>query len=93
MNDDKNGWWDMEEDLEKTQRPASPVERFVMPLFIVELYGGSQFIAPWSGDPGRTCVRASAKRYQSKHAGICALSYAKRKYPTRDFSEAQVVEA
>jgi hypothetical protein len=61
--------------------------------FIVELYGGSQFLATWSGDPGRTCVRESAKRYKSEHAARCALEYAKRHYPSRDYSEARIVSA
>lgn len=64
-----------------------------MVKYIVELYGGTQFLAPWSGDPGRTCIRESAKRYKSKHAAKCALAYAKRVNKHRDFSEAKVVEA
>jgi hypothetical protein len=61
--------------------------------FIVELYGGSQFLAPWSGDPGRTCVRESAKRYKSERAARCALTYARLRYPSRDYSEARVASA
>jgi len=59
--------------------------------WIVELYGGSQFLAPWRGDPGRTCVREKARRFQSEHAARCALAYAKRRYPNRDYSEARIV--
>lgn len=61
--------------------------------YIVELYGGSQFLAPWSGDPGRTCVLANAKRYKSEYAARCALAYAKRNYPRRDYSEARIASA
>lgn len=64
-----------------------------MEEYIVELYGGPQFLAPWSGDPGRTYVRKSAKRYKSGFAAACALNYAKRNYPQRDFSKARVVSA
>lgn len=61
--------------------------------YIVELYGGSQYLAAWSGDPGRTCVRKYAKRYKSEHAAKCALAYARRNNPHRDFSEARVSSA
>ena len=70
------------------------VDGAVRPLgWIVELYGGTQFLAPWQGDPGRTCVRASAKRYVSEHAAKCALARAMRVFPNRDYSEARVVAA
>ena len=59
--------------------------------YIVELFGGSQFIATWSGDPGRTRVRAFAKRYKSEHAAKCAIAWNKRMFPSRDFSNANVV--
>ena len=62
-------------------------------MYIVELYGGTQFLAPWHGNPGRTCIRGSAKKYKSEFAALRALNYAKRKYPIRDYSEARVVEA
>jgi hypothetical protein len=61
--------------------------------FLVELYGGTQWIAPWNGDPGRTCVRMNAKRYKSEHAAKCAISYIKRNFPCRDLSEAKIVTA
>jgi len=60
--------------------------------YIVELYGGTQFLATWSGDPGRTCIKEYARRYRSRHAAVCALRYAKYHYPNRDYSEARVVE-
>lgn len=59
--------------------------------YIVSLYNGNQFLAPWSGDPGRTCLRQSAKRYRSKHAAGCALRRAKSVFPGRDYSAAEVV--
>jgi hypothetical protein len=64
-----------------------------MQNYIVELYGGTQFLAPWPGDPGRTFVRGSAKLYKSKLAGKCAIAWNKRMFPTRDFSDAKVVPA
>ena len=61
--------------------------------WIVELYGGNQFLAPWQGDPGRTCLRSSAKRYKTEYAAKCALARAKWRFPNRDYSEAKVVTA
>ena len=59
-------------------------------MWIVELEEGCWF-APWSGDPGRTLVRESAKQYRSEHAAHCALIRAKRLFKSRDFSRAKVV--
>ena len=59
-------------------------------MWIVELDRDCWF-APWSGDPGRTLVRDSAKQYCSEHAAKCALSRAKRLFPHRDYSRAVVV--
>ena len=68
------------------------VERVVSPpAWVVELYEGLQWLAPWGGDPGRTCIWASAKRYKSEHAAKCALAYAKRMNPHRNFADARVV--
>ena len=36
------------------------------------------WLAPWSGDPGRTLVRTSAKRYKSAECGRRALGQARR---------------
>jgi hypothetical protein len=60
-------------------------------MWIVELYDGNQWLAPWQGDPGRTCVRDNAKRYPTEHAAICALARAKRVFPRRDYTQARVV--
>ena len=74
-------------------RSSVPLDKIVMQDYIVELYGGTQFLAPWRGDPGRTCVRDSAKRYKSERAANCALAWNKRMFPNRDYSEARVVQA
>lgn len=79
-------------------KPAAPsgvgVDAVVMPQeWIVELYDGKQFLAPWTGDPGRTCVRESARRYKSQYAAECALREAKRRFPSRDYSLARVAVA
>jgi hypothetical protein len=49
-----------------------------------------QWIAPWPGDPGRTSVEKSAKRYQSISSATFGLANA-RKY--RDFLTAEIKEA
>lgn len=59
--------------------------------WIVEIFGGNQWRAPWQGDPGRTCVIENAKRFKSEHAAQCALSRAKSYYPNRDLKSARVV--
>ena len=69
-----------------------PVERGVRPpAWVVELYEGLQWLAPGGGDPGRTCIWANAKRYKSERAAKCALAYAKRMNPHRNFADARVV--
>ena len=66
-------------------------DQFSLPLmWIVELEEGCWF-APWSGDPGRTLLRESAKQYRSEYAAHCALMRAKRLFTSRDFSRAKVV--
>ncbi len=40
--------------------------------YIVELQPGC-WLAPWSGDPGRTLVRASAKTFDSESAARRAI--------------------
>jgi hypothetical protein len=77
----------------KTGRLPRPLELIVMQNYIVELCGGTQFLAPWQGDPGRTCVRDRAKKYKSEHAAKCAIAWNKRMFKSRDFSEARVVPA
>lgn len=39
-----------------------------MSEFIVAIYGGKQFLTGGGGDPGRTCVKKSAKKYKSEWA-------------------------
>jgi hypothetical protein len=49
----------------------------------------TQWLAPWKGDPGRTCVEQSAKRYKSVSAATFGLAHA-RKY--HDFPNAEIRE-
>jgi hypothetical protein len=51
------------------------------------------WLAPWSGDPGRTTVEASAKRFATAHAARCALGKARRFSPFRDARVCQVDDA
>ena len=57
-------------------------------MFIVELEKGV-WLAPWEGDPGRTLVKESAKKFNTYWQGVKALSDAKDiRY--RDFNNAKV---
>lgn len=47
------------------------------------------FIATWRGDPGRTCIEKSAKRYDSVSSATFGLAHA-RKY--HDFPTAEICE-
>jgi len=58
-------------------------------MWIVRLWSGC-WIAPWSGDPGRTLVEDSAKRYKTEFAGHCAINRAERLFPNRDYSKSRV---
>lgn len=50
--------------------------------WIVELEPGV-WLAPWSGDPGRTLVEATAKRYKERRNAVYALTRARRYRPFR----------
>ncbi len=43
--------------------------------FLVELEPGV-FIAPWAGDPGRTLIKASASRFDTKEQASAAIDRA-----------------
>jgi hypothetical protein len=60
--------------------------------YIVELEPGMQYLAPWSGDPGRTCVRATAKRYPTAKGARAAIAQARRwrKFPDAIVSWAEL---
>lgn len=47
------------------------------------------WIAPWSGDPGRTCIEQYAKRYDSISSATFGLAHA-RKYG--EFRDAEISE-
>jgi len=51
-------------------------------MWIVEIDEGV-WLAPWQGDPGRTLVKESAKRYKTLHGAKVACGIAVRKYPWR----------
>ena len=60
-------------------------------MFIIEL-DPDCWIAPWSGDPGRTLVKESAKKYKTKKGAAIYLGMVK-KYPWRNgYPDSKVVE-
>ena len=59
--------------------------------FIVELCAGV-WLAPWSGDPGRTLKRENAKVFKTARAGESAINRA-RKIPGRNYPDAKVIPA
>ena len=58
-------------------------------MYIVELHEGC-WLAPWTGDPGRTLVLKTAKLYLTKRGAKIALGLARR---FRKFSYARVMPA
>lgn len=62
-------------------------ERTEDPGYIVELEPGV-WVAPWSGDPGRTCVRTSARIFVGRISALAAIERA-REY--RPFPNARLV--
>jgi hypothetical protein len=60
-------------------------------IVAIEVAGGeaTQFLAPWKGDPGRTCIERTAKRYPSTSSATYALAAARR---YRDFPDAAILE-
>lgn len=51
--------------------------------WVVELHPGC-WLAPWPGDPGRTCDISAAKRYRSPGSARRALGQARRHRKLRD---------
>jgi len=71
----------------QTQPPAS-LGAATGSGFVVELQPQVQmWIAPWQGDPGRTCVEATAVRYKTEAAAKAALTRARRYSP---FKQARI---
>lgn len=62
-----------------------------MKRYVVELCDGC-WLAPWTGDPGRTLVVESAKQFNDMGVAFAALQKVKKKNPHRDFSDAKIVE-
>ena len=52
--------------------------------YIVEIEPGTQWLAPWKGDPGRTCILHSAKQFDSFTAARAALVRARWFSPFED---------
>ncbi len=58
--------------------------------WIVELQPQVQmWIAPWQGDPGRTCVESSARRFKTEASAKAALTRARRYSP---FKKARIYQ-
>lgn len=49
-------------------------------MWIIELEEGV-WIAPWSGDPGRTLLQSIAQRFPTKRGARQALTYARQYRP------------
>lgn len=64
------------------------MKRYIVGIEVVE-GTVTQWLAPWDGDPGRTCIKRSAKQFNSLAAAKYALEHA-RKY--RDFENAVIQE-
>jgi len=60
-------------------------------IYIVEIDKGV-WLAPWVGDPGRTLVKDSARKYTSLHGAKTALGIAVKKYKWRGIQLTAVIE-
>lgn len=49
-------------------------------MYIVKL-NPKCWLAPWSGDPGRTCVKKNARRYKTLRGARIALGLARQYRP------------
>ena len=58
-------------------------------FYIVELEPDTLWIAPWEGDPGRTCIKDNAKKYKSIVSAACALKRAKE---YRNFDKGLIIK-
>ncbi|HRY16579.1 MAG TPA: hypothetical protein P5330_11995 [Candidatus Competibacteraceae bacterium] len=58
----------------------------------VELEPGRCWLARWTGDPGRTTVETSAKRFPSQPSAERALRQARRYHPFNDAVVREVVK-
>jgi len=47
------------------------------------------YIAPWEGDPGRTCIKENAKKFKTYNSALKALKKA-QKY--KAFPNAEIIE-
>jgi len=60
-------------------------------MYIVEIDDGV-WLAPWVGDPGRTLVKESARKYSTLHGAKTALGIAIRKYVWRELTLTAKIE-
>ena len=61
-----------------------------MENYIVQIYfNPDMWLAPWSGDPGRTRVRSSATKYKTEKGAKIALGIARRK---RNLLDAKIIK-
>ena len=58
--------------------------------YIVELEPGTQYLAPWEGDPGRTCCIQTARIFDTERGAKSARNRARRLF-NRSYPEAKVV--
>jgi hypothetical protein len=56
----------------------------------VKLEPSGVWLSTWRGDPGRTCVKESAKLYPTMSSATYALAYARRYH---DYLQATIEEA
>ena len=54
-------------------------------MFVVELQSGL-YLAPWSGDPGRTYDLNIARKYQTERGAKIALGIARKQRPFKNAS-------
>jgi len=60
-------------------------------VFVVLVDGAfPSYIAPWSGDPGKTTVLSHARKYDTRHGANISMGMAKRYYPHRSYSVIEV---
>lgn len=60
-------------------------------MYIVKLWDKC-WIAPWSGDPGRTVVEENAKRYESEKSAIGAARQVLRYKKSRAYMKPTVIK-
>lgn len=57
-------------------RNVMTTKALISTTFWIVSMGDGMWFAPWEGDPGRTCIRSSAKLYRSKRKAQRAVEKA-----------------